>query len=283
MAVIFAAFAALLVGIFLWTLFYWYERKTDSSDDIPALPFTPGNAAYVCLATLYGVCACCAGLLADAARNCLPKADAPIQGSGAAMPVLLIHGLYHNRSAWFFLRRPLRRAGFARIHYMEYPSKNMTIPVLGDRLEQQVAGLERLYPGVKPLLVGHSLGGLIIQQWLRLPGAEQRISGILTLGTPFRGSKMAAFAIGRLGQSLHPVEPFFAEPAAGQPPTSIPRVAIASRADCDVLPLRSLVPPQNGWTFLLSPAVSHLGMLSAPKVTRMAAWELHKMTLPAQQ
>jgi alpha-beta hydrolase superfamily lysophospholipase len=55
-------------------------------------------------------------------------------------------------------------------------------------LESFVKTLETRYAGRKPILVEHSLGGLIIRNWLAKENNRQRALGVVALGAPHRGS-----------------------------------------------------------------------------------------------
>ena len=62
-------------------------------------------------------------------------------------PVILIHGLYHNVSAWTLYRRWLKAAGFSNIYFLGYSSWNQTFPALVQKLEQLLAQVRERFPG----------------------------------------------------------------------------------------------------------------------------------------
>jgi len=51
-------------------------------------------------------------------------------------PVILIHGLYHNASAWIFYRRWLRRAGYQRVYLFNYNSLKSTFWEISSQLDK---------------------------------------------------------------------------------------------------------------------------------------------------
>ncbi len=117
----------------------------------------------------------------------------PSPGSSAADPgrvdeerkprVLLLHGIW-NAKAWLMpLAARLRAAGF-ETDVFGYPS------VLGGP-EVAVPRLIARLQGSEPLaLVGHSLGGLVALQALRLR-PDLPVTRVVCLGTPLRGSGAA--------------------------------------------------------------------------------------------
>lgn len=264
-------------GIAFSNLLYWYESTNEPSEDVPALQLTAYNCLRLWACTAWGLII---GVLVrpfSLVQKYWDKPLTPLLPGQDGPPLLMLHGLYHDNSAWILMRRHLHKAGFSRVHMLHYPAVRSKLEDLPQYLEKAVAELEQLYPGEKPLLVGHSLGGLVIRAWMAQDGNQTRAAGVLTLGTPHRGSKVGAMAIGSLGRSLIPSCPFFAELAKREQPAAIPCVALATQGDTMVLPLQDLVPVTPNWEFRLTSLTSHLGMLFSPAVHRMVAWELHRM------
>lgn len=104
--------------------------------------------------------------------------------------VVLVHGLW--RSPWALWRheRALRAHGYEVLNF-GYPSTAGTIEQHADRLQQAVArhcGARGRPDAVA--FVGHSLGGLVIAEYLRRPTAQQPWACVF-LGTPHRGAVLA--------------------------------------------------------------------------------------------
>lgn len=104
---------------------------------------------------------------------------------------MLLHGLYLSAPYLIPLQRRLGGCGFEALRF-SYPSVRRSVKENAARLQRF---LERVDEDVVHL-VGHSLGGLVIRQWLHdFPG--QRPGRIVTLGAPHGGSHVAR----RLGRS----------------------------------------------------------------------------------
>ena len=73
------------------------------------------------------------------------------------MDFVLVHGSYHGGWCWDLLRPELEKLGH-RVITMDLP---ISVPGLG-AADYAGAVEEALEPGSEPILVGHSMGGLVI-------------------------------------------------------------------------------------------------------------------------
>ena len=176
--------------------------------------------------------------------------------------MVLIHGLYHNASAWALYRWRLRRKGYGRIHAFTYSSWNKTFWDVYGKLETWMARVERDCPGEDIVMVGHSLGGLLAKTYAGKRNASQSsgIRRVITLGSPYKGSKMVVFGFGLLADSLRYQGPLIRELENFEPSCPLPCVAFYSPVDNMVLPPESLMPPQ-GWIRERTAPLGHMGAL----------------------
>ncbi|WP_231038992.1 esterase/lipase family protein [Nitratidesulfovibrio oxamicus] len=192
-------------------------------------------------------------------------------------PVLLIHGLYHNVTAWTLYRRWLMQAGFTRVYCHGYSSWHTEFGLLVDELDETVRDLLAAYPDERPLLMGHSLGGLLIRGWLADSANQQLVAGAVTLGTPHQGSTLARLGAGRLARSLAFRGALIRELEATEAPSDVPCVALYSPIDNMVVPQEGLHVTTPGWTLRASPAVSHIWMLWDRNTARLAIESLREL------
>jgi triacylglycerol lipase len=195
----------------------------------------------------------------------LPERHSRAPGPGGPPPVLLIHGLYHNASAWFVYRRRLRQAGFSDVRTYAYASFFQSFDSIVEGLAQAALRAAAASPTGSVLLVGHSLGGLVVRSACAREALRGRVAGILTLGTPHRGSTLAGLmALGGLGRGLRPGGAVL-EGVRSLPVWPGPALSLYSPTDSMVLPLTgSLLEGREkraGWTEACLPPVSHVGML----------------------
>lgn len=106
--------------------------------------------------------------------------------------VLLVHGFVCNRGLW--------NPWLARLRALDVPHVAVDLePIFGPldgyvgRLEAAVRQLEQA-TGRPPVVVAHSMGGLVVRRWLCDAGAA-RVHRVLTLGTPHHGTALARWAV----------------------------------------------------------------------------------------
>ena len=177
-------------------------------------------------------------------------------------PVILIHGLYHNASAWVLYRRWLRQAGYRRVYQFNYNSLKYNFHEISDQLDKWMEKTARSFPGEAAVIVGHSLGGLLARAYVgkREGGKGPRVRAVVTLGAPHRGSRMVVFAFGGLAKSLAYESPLMGELGGLETPPEVECTAVYSAVDNMVLPAESLKSPP-GWKGERSEPVCHIAML----------------------
>ena len=126
------------------------------------------------------------------------------------------------------------------------------------------------------MFVCHSLGGLLVRQWLLSPENQQCAGGVISLGTPHKGSKVAALAPGSLAKNLIPGAEFINKLQSASSYPNMPHIALVSPMDEVVLPAANLVPPE-GWRMRVTNAAGHFSMLFCPKVAGIVMRELEEI------
>lgn len=179
----------------------------------------------------------------------------------ASPPVILVHGLYHNASAWVLYRMWLKRAGFRNIYAMNYNSLRCTFPQAVEQLSASIEEVARLHPGRRIVLIGHSLGGLLSRFCVERENQAERTVAVITLGTPHHGSKLAVLGPGRLAGNIVYQGALFREIDQDAPPCDVPGLSLYSAVDNMVLPNDALEIDCPGWTQELISPISHVSML----------------------
>ena len=194
---------------------------------------------------------------AHAEPDHLPTAPGGLAG------VLLVHGYVCNRGLWNPWMRRLRREG------IPYVAVNLE-PVFGSIddyvavIESAVQQLERA-TGKKPLLLGHSMGGLAIRAWLQAQDADHRVQGIITLGTPHCGTGLAEGAFTRNGRQMRRGSAWLAQ-LAGAETASRRRLFLCCFSHCDniVFPASTACLPGAAMQHLA--ATAHVDLVQHPWV-----------------
>ncbi len=138
------------------------------------------------------------------------------EAAHAGAAVVLVHGWFCNGSVWRPMLPGLRAAGVAA------PLAVSLAPVFGDidrMVEQLAISIERALPASdQPLcLVAHSMGGLVARRYLQRYGAARSVVGLLTIGSPHHGSRVARWGLGRAAQQMRTDSPWLRSlPEPGQ-------------------------------------------------------------------
>jgi len=106
----------------------------------------------------------------------------------AALPVLLVHGYVCNHRVWDSVASALRQAGHP-VLAVDLEPLFTSIDDYAPLIERAVATLTAQTGAPRVVLVGHSMGGLVIRAWLRVHGTT-RAAKIITLGTPHQGTRV---------------------------------------------------------------------------------------------
>jgi triacylglycerol lipase len=107
-------------------------------------------------------------------------------------PVLLVHGIFHNSSAFYAIERMLRKNGFAKLSTLELWTSVRSMERMADQLKERVELLaeEHARSGLegKVRLVAHSLGGVVVRTALQDLEFAKRVDKVIFLGVPHQGN-----------------------------------------------------------------------------------------------
>jgi triacylglycerol lipase len=150
-------------------------------------------------------------------------------------PIILLHGLFHDRTSLLWIKYRLRGEGFHNLHTVRLaPWHN--VEFLTERIAKKVDKL-RLSTGIRKVhLIGHSMGGILARNYIQIRGGNTKVESCILLGTPNLGSRLAAFAFSPLGKLLIPGTEFLERLAATPLPADVPITSIYTRHDNLVQP-----------------------------------------------
>ena len=192
--------------------------------------------------------------------------------------VLLLHGFTCNRGLWNDWMRVLRERGHPRVALSMEPAYG-SIDDYADAIEAAVRQLEASAPGLPPLIVAHSMGGLAARAWWRRHGRAGRVLRIVTLGTPHAGTRLAHLSHTTNGKQMRRDSRWLRELAASE------SAEFHRLFDCLYTPLDQIVFPAetavlNGAMAMALPERGHLGLVFDP---RALAHVLRRLDEAAQQ
>lgn len=188
--------------------------------------------------------------------------------------LILLHGLYHNPAAWLLARGRFARAGYGRQYVLTYGSWRHSFEKTAEDLARDVRTVVAANPGRRIILVGHSLGGLLLRRLLAEADIAEACAALVTMGSPHRGSRLAAFGPGRLVRDIHPSSDTIRRMRTLPPSSKVPCLALVSPADAMVLPPDNLMPPDgSGFDIRETILCDHVQMLFHPQVaTQITEW-----------
>lgn len=177
--------------------------------------------------------------------------------------VVLVHGFICNRGLW----NPWWPALIAR-----------QVPCIAVDLNPVFAGLEAYVStvdeavrrmtactGQPPLLVAHSMGGLVVRAWLCGADPPQRVHRVITIGTPHQGTWLARFGLAPNARQMRPGSAWLAALAAREASGAHQRF-ICFHSACDNIVLPSSHATLDGADNRHLRGMAHVHLLQHPAV-----------------
>lgn len=186
----------------------------------------------------------------------------PLPAPSRRPPVLLVPGHRAHRAAFAFLRVFLARRGWDATYAVSLPWRTETLPELGRAVGREVEALCRATGAERVDVVAQGTGGLAVAWYLRHLDGAARVRRLVTLGTPWAGSRTAVFDRGRA-----PIELSYRSPLLdGLAPPAVATFAIVAGDDPIVVPTESAAP--DGATVVRLDGAGHVEMLLNARVFR---------------
>lgn len=204
------------------------------------------------------------------ARQAAPHAHVSLAPEVAWAPIVLVHGYFHNRSAFLAMSRRLRRAGFQYVHTMNYNPLAHDMFALADQLRREIDLVLDATGAEQVQIVGHSMGGMVARTYVQTMAGDERVDSVVTLGTPHRGTHAARFGAGPAARQLRPGSAFLRTLEETARPTAVRWISYYSDLDAMIVPTSSarLVHPALGAVNVKSRDTGHLSLLMNGEVLR---------------
>jgi triacylglycerol esterase/lipase EstA (alpha/beta hydrolase family) len=152
----------------------------------------------LCVACLSGGCA---------VTTAVVRAPAPLLAPvEQRAPVLLVHGIDDDASAFGAMRARLEREGWTQVQAMSLvPSDGSEgIPALAQQVAREAEAL-RARTGARRIdVVGFSMGALVSRYWLQVHGGRLVVRRFISISGPHAGTRMAWL---RRGKGLRQMRP----------------------------------------------------------------------------
>lgn len=150
-------------------------------------------------------------------------------------PVVLVPGYSLNRSSLQAVARYLRRCGWEWVHVINNSPYDAPVNAYAQNLAREIAVVRAASGAQEVDIVAHSMGGLVASTYIHKHGGAGVVRTLVTLGTPWQGSRI--WILGRRShvQELAPGHTTVAQAAA--PPCRV--VSLWSPHDNIILPPES--------------------------------------------
>ena len=130
----------------------------------------------------------------------VPDQLAPVPAEPGRRGVVFIHGFVCNRGFWTPWMKELRARGhcFAAVNLEPvFGSIDDYVPIVERAVEEVTRAT-----GMPPVLVCHSMGGLVARAWLCTRRAHARVHHVVTIGSPHHGTWLAQFSHLKNGRQM---------------------------------------------------------------------------------
>ncbi len=195
-------------------------------------------------------------------------------------PIILVHGYMLRGGVMWLIKQRLKRAGRHQVYIFSYSPPWRDIACFAKQLEAFIAEVIG-DPTIKVDIVAHSMGGLVSRYYINILGGWQRISNLITLGTPHAGSMLWSFAVWRCGRQMRPKSPLLNELA--QHDHRLQGIKVCSiYSDFDELVIQQESPMLSlpGASNQLVRGVGHVGLLFSKKAFTLIEQALRGVNEP---
>ena len=193
------------------------------------------------------------------------------RGQADRTPIIFVHGLYHNHTAWYLYLRWFRKWGWQHVKAVNLVGKLGSIKDFTRILAREIDALLATTGADRADLVGHSMGGLVIRSYLARGSGKTKVGRVVTLGTPHSGSKLAVFGPGAAAKEIRPGSHFLEtlSQRESQVLAGGGFFAFYSIVDNMVLPNDSARLSRDGVKNIEAPPVNHVGFLFSKGTARL--------------
>lgn len=108
--------------------------------------------------------------------------------------VLFLHGVFHNRSAFTYMKNRLAWEGVGEFHDLNLFSTLFSIPKLAARVAKKVEKIKKRAKAERIIIVAHSMGGIIARYYLQKLQRDGEIATLITMGTAHQGAHLSRFS-----------------------------------------------------------------------------------------
>ncbi len=154
-----------------------------------------------------------------------------------ALPVVLVHGVLCNGGVWGDVERACVAHDLPAPYRLSYGPPLASIDTFAQQLDRLIESVRARTGAERVIVVAHSMGGLVTRAYVEKHGTTH-VAEVITLGTPWQGSRFAWLVAGRSLAQMRPGNAWLAH----YPPrvdATLPFLSIRSPHDSMVAPQAS--------------------------------------------
>jgi triacylglycerol lipase len=198
----------------------------------------------------------------------LPWRRMPRLALADAPPIVFVPGWAMNRACFLVLRHRLRHDGWPHALGVNYRTLHGDLLEGARRVQGAVEALCTATGAAHVILIGHSMGGIVCRAYLRYLGGMQRVTKVITLASPHRGSKLYALSLDPMVQDMREGSAFLHDLGDDDPiPGAVDFTAIYPSFDTLVVPAAQAYYPGVG--NIEVEGVGHMGLLWSRRVYQL--------------
>jgi pimeloyl-ACP methyl ester carboxylesterase len=182
-------------------------------------------------------------------------------------PILFVHGIFHNKSAFFFLKQKLASKGWHHFREVNLLTSVHGISRLAERIRIEADRLREEYETDQIDLVAHSMGGIVSRYYIQKLGGDGVVKNLITLGTPHLGTTWSKYSLLPHIRDLHPKSTLLQELNALPPPKKTRAVSVAGSFDIMMVPQATAQWP--GVRYIELKRMGHAGLLFSNRVAQI--------------
>jgi triacylglycerol lipase len=183
------------------------------------------------------------------------------------VPILFIHGIFHNGSAFTWLKQKLALRGLRGFHELNLYTAFHSIPKMALQTAQAVAALQAKLGVEQVDIVAHSLGGIVARYYVQMLRGDGHVRNLITLGSPHQGTTWSRMAPLAHVRELRPGSETFQRLADCPAPRKTQAIAVSGGLDILMRPRGSEW--WEGVRNIRLRGVGHAGLLFSNRVAEI--------------
>jgi len=192
-------------------------------------------------------------------QSITPKISSP---QDTQNPIILVHGYMMRGLVMYPIKRRLNKDGYKNVYLFTYSPPWLNIDDFSLQLKDKIEFVKKERGVEKVDLICHSMGGLVALNYINNLDGVKNVNRLIALGTPFGGSKLWSFSIGKCGKEMKPWSEFLKKLSV--PPAGIKTTVIYTTFDEMVIPYE--FSKLEGANNIRMNYIGHVGLLFDSKV-----------------